>query len=279
MESPNSIESIGITSKGTNGLADEISLKSARIFEKAGLTVHLIAPLRNKQFLTLDSLADLARAQIDLVAVVGGDGTILKTARQIKGRIPIVGINVGGRGILAEISPSEVDKATRMIKDRQFQIQKRTRIFARTESESYPPVLNEVYVDKVRRIRTPRFSISTPDLVQNGYELKLRMDGVIVSTPTGSTGHSYSFRSTIVYEELEALLVTPIAPISHAPSIVLPMTEINITSNDDSSLLLDGQIDFKVTADSLIRISKHKVPSLFLRFGTSILGQMKRIGF
>ena len=179
MESPNSIESIGITSKGTNGLADEISLKSARIFEKAGLTVHLIAPLRNKQFLTLDSLADLARAQIDLVAVVGGDGTILKTARQIKGRIPIVGINVGGRGILAEISPSEVDKATRMIKDRQFQIQKRTRIFARTESESYPPVLNEVYVDKVRRIRTPRFSISTPDLVQNGYELKLRMDGVI----------------------------------------------------------------------------------------------------
>lgn len=107
MESPNSIESIGITSKGTNGLADEISLKSARIFEKAGLTVHLIAPLRNKQFLTLDSLADLARAQIDLVAVVGGDGTILKTARQIKGRIPIVGINVGGRGILAEISPSD----------------------------------------------------------------------------------------------------------------------------------------------------------------------------
>ncbi len=279
MESPNSIESIGITSKGTNGLADEISLKSARIFEKAGLTVHLIAPLRNKQFLSLDSLADLARAQIDLVTVVGGDGTILKTARQIKGRIPILGINVGGRGILAEISPSEVEKATRMIKNRQFQIQKRTRIFARTESESYPPVLNEVYVDKVRRIRTPTFSISTPDLIQNGYELKLRMDGVIVSTPTGSTGHSYSFRSTIVYEELHALLVTPIAPISHAPSMVLPMTEINITSNDDSSLLLDGQIDFKVTADSLIRISKHKVPSLFLRFGTSILGQMKRIGF
>jgi len=279
MESPNSIESIGITSKGTNGLADEISLKSARIFERAGLTVHLIAPLRNKQFLILDSLADLARAQIDLVVVVGGDGTILKTARQIKGRIPILGINVGGRGILAEISPSGVEKATRMIKNTQFQIQKRTRIFARTESESYPPVLNEVYVDKVRRIRTPTFSISTPDLVQNGYELKLRMDGVIVSTPTGSTGHSYSFRSTIVYEELEALLVTPIAPISHAPSMVLPMTEINITSNDDSLLLLDGQIDFKVTANSLIRISKHKVPSLFLRFGTSILGQMRRIGF
>ena len=279
MERPNSVESIGIISKGTSGFADEISLKSARIFEKAGLTVHLIAPLRNKQFLSLDSLADLARAQIDLVTVVGGDGTILKTARQIKGRIPILGINVGGRGILAEISPSEVEKATRMIKNRQFQIQKRTRIFARTESESYPPVLNEVYVDKVRRIRTPTFSISTPDLIQNGYELKLRMDGVIVSTPTGSTGHSYSFRSTIVYEELHALLVTPIAPISHAPSMVLPMTEINITSNDDSSLLLDGQIDFKVTADSLIRISKHKVPSLFLRFGTSILGQMKRIGF
>lgn len=279
MERPNSIESIGMISKGTNGLADEISLKSARIFEKAGLTVHLIAPLRNKQFATIDSLADLPRAQIDLVTVVGGDGTILKTARQIKGRIPILGINVGGRGMLAEISPSEVEKATTMIKRRQYQIQKRTRIFARTESESYPPVLNEIYVDKVKRIRTPTFSLSTPDLNQNGYELKLRMDGVIISTPTGSTGHSYSFRSTIVYEELEALLLTPIAPISHAPSMVLPMTEINITSNDDSSLILDGQLDFKVTADSLIRIGKHKVPSLFLRFGKSILGQMKRIGF
>ncbi len=279
MQDLKSIESIGIISKGTHGLADEISLKSARIFEKAGLTIQLIAPLRNKQFPTIDSLGELRRAQIDLVTVVGGDGTILKTARQIGGRTPILGINVGGRGILAEISPSEVEKATRMIKSRQYRIQKRTRIFAKTESRSYPPVLNEIYVDKVRKIRTPTFSISTPDLSQSDDQLKLRMDGVIVSTPTGSTGHSYSFRSTIVYEELEVLLLTPIAPISHAPSIVLPMTEISITSNDDSSLLLDGQIDFKVKANNPIRIGRHKDPTLFLRFGKSILGQMKRIGF
>ena len=279
MEHPNSLESVGIIAKGANGLADKISIKSARIFEKAGLTVQLIAPLRSRQFPTIDSLGDLDGRQIDLIAVVGGDGTILKTARQIRGRTPILGINVGGRGILAEIGPSEVEKATRSMKNNQYLIQRRRRIFARTESQIYPPVLNEIYVDKTTRVRTPTFTISPHDSNPIGSEVKLRMDGVMISTPTGSTGHSYSFRSTIVYEGLEALLVTPIAPISRAPSMVLPMTEIQITSSDDSSILLDGQLDFKVKADTSIRIGKHRVPTSFIRFKKSVLGQMKRLGF
>ncbi len=279
MQVPDSISSVGIIAKGTDGLADQIAIKSARLFEKAGIAVQLIGPLRNRQFPTLDSLAELSHARIDLVAVVGGDGTILKTARQLMGRTPIIGINAGGKGILAEIGPSEVEGAIKMIKSMQYQIQKRTRIYARTEYQSYPPVLNEIYVDKVTRMRTPTFTISTTDSDQSGDRLELRMDGLMVSTPTGSTGHSYSFRSTILYDELETLLVTPIAPISRAPSIVLPMTEITISSNDDSTLLLDGQIMFKVSADNPIKIGKYKVPTSFLRFGKSMLRQMKRIGF
>ena len=74
------------------------------------------------------------------------------------------------------------------------------------------------------------------------------MDGLIISTPTGSTGHAFSLGSSILNENLSALMLTPIAPISRIPPFALPLMNVSVIPNDDAYIIVDGQVEFQIKA-------------------------------
>ena len=268
------ISSACIVSKGTKEI-DSVAIEFAGKLKAKKIEPYLVEPLRSSKFRSLDSFASISIARTDLVAVFGGDGTIIKTIRNIRDSIPILGINMGGRGLLAEAEPGIADETVKKIIDGKYFLDRRIRLQARVGSKKLPPALNEVYIDRLTNLRAPTYKIA----IDGGPAIVQRMDGVMVSTPTGSTGHSLSLCSTIVTEGMDAFLLTPVAPVFRMPPIVIPPHNVNIESTDNSNILIDGQLDFPFRAGNKITISKYARDALFVRFAPSPFRQLKKLGF
>ncbi len=105
------------------------------------------------------------------------------------------------------------------------------------------------------------------------------MDGLVISTPTGSTGHSLSNGGPIIHENLECLLVTPIASVNRLPPFVIPIEELNILVNYDVNLVVDGQNSFKISKDQRMTVIKYEHDGIFLRFNKNKLRQLTKLGY
>ena len=105
------------------------------------------------------------------------------------------------------------------------------------------------------------------------------MDGIIISTPTGSTGHSYSVGGSVLYEELDVLLLTPMSSVNRMPSLIFPDEPIEIRNNFESKIVVDGQNIFEVKAEENINISRYEYDAVFVRFKTRGLRQLEKLGF
>jgi len=264
-----------VVSKGSTEKIDKVALKVSGILKHNKIEPYLLKPLANDNFESLDSFAHVSKAKIDIAIVVGGDGTILKTVRNIANNIPVFGINMGGRGLLAEVTPQDAEKAIESIAKGRYTLDKRMRMVAKVKRKVLPPALNEIYIDRLTKLRAPTYKIA----VDQETPLSQRMDGVIVSTPTGSTGHALSYDSSVIHENMEAMMLTPVEPISRMPYIVLPPSQITIESTDNSSVLIDGQLDFPFRAGNRIVISKYNRDAFFIRFASPPLRQLKRLGY
>ena len=272
---PKRIRTACVVSKGNNADIDRIAVKVSGILKQRRIEPYLLKPLAGSSFESLDSFASVSKAEIDIIVVVGGDGTILKTVRNLAKSIPILGINMGGRGLLAEVSPQNAEEGIKNIAKGKYRLDKRMRIVAKVARKVLPPALNEIYIDRLTKLRAPTYKIA----VDREHQISQRMDGVIVSTPTGSTGHTLSFGSSVIHEDVEAMMLTPVAPISRMPSIVLPPSQITIESTDNSSVLIDGQLDFPFRAGNKVVVSKYSKDAFFIRFASSPLRQLKRLGY
>ena len=105
------------------------------------------------------------------------------------------------------------------------------------------------------------------------------MDGVIISTPSGSTGHSYSLGGPILHESLDVLIITPVAPVNKLPSLVVPDEKIEILSSHDSTIIMDAQVIKPARNDDIITIRKYKKHAVFVRIKKRGLRQMSKLGF
>ena len=105
------------------------------------------------------------------------------------------------------------------------------------------------------------------------------MDGVIVSTPSGSTGHSYSLGGPILHESLDVLIITPVAPVNRLPSLVVPDEKIEIVNSHDSNIIMDAQVVKPARYDDVITIRKYKKHAVFVRVKKRGLRQMSKLGF
>jgi len=112
-----------------------------------------------------------------------------------------------------------------------------------------------------------------------GDEIKQRMDGIVISTPTGSTGHSFSVGGPVLHEGLSCLSLTPIASVNRMPHIVIPLEEILIRSTHECHMILDGQEMFKVHADDTINILRCSDDAIFLRLHKKGMRQLAKLGF
>ncbi|MBH59000.1 MAG: hypothetical protein CMO19_01100 [Thaumarchaeota archaeon] len=265
------IRSFGVISKDSDNTARKTALNIAKTLHNSGFNIKLISPLTS----TYPSISiDDKNLDVDCIISVGGDGTILKASRLLSKQIPILGIHKGGRGILTELKPKDLPILIDQINDNNYFIDRRKRISVSSKSNKQIKSLNEVYVERSEKLRAITYEINLDRTI-----IKNRMDGLIVSTPTGSTGHSMSLGSSMLSEDLPALLITPIAPISRVPPIAIPVSDFSIIAHSDTKIIIDGQVEFNVPSMEKILINTKVPDTLFIRFSDSTLRQLTSLGF
>ena len=215
---------------------------------------------------------DVKKMNPDYIVSVGGDGTLLWVIRSMDDETPVLAVNVGGRGILSEISPNNIKESIKKLRENQYLIDSRNRISVSVNGKTLPPALNEVYVNRISQTRT-----STYTMTIGGYKVKQRMDGLMVSTSTGSTGHSLSFGGPYIHPDSAVFLVLMVGSIDRLPPIVLPTKPIEVISDHDSSITVDGQEEILVKASEQIVITKHNRDARFVRFENKGFQQLEKI--
>ena len=266
---------MAVVSKFGSKEAEEAAKKVAKKLLAKRAKVFTIAPVivdGSKQIESTDQLQD---EKLDLAVTLGGDGTTLRTFRNLANETPILTINVGGnRGILSEITLDHVDTAIDQIISDKIWLDKRTRVVASCNNEEFPPALNEIYINRQNLTKTSEYEIN----FQND-RVKQKMDGVIVSTPSGSTGHSLSLGGPILHESLDVLIITPVAPVHRLPSIVVPDEKIEIICSHDCNIVMDAQVIKSAGFGETITIKKYKKQAIFVRLRKRGLRQMSKLGF
>jgi len=238
-------------------------------------TVFTISPIKVEGAKQMDTLEELKKEKLDLVITLGGDGTTLRVFRNLENETPILTINVGGnRGILSEITIDEIDDAIEQILKNNFFLDKRTRVVASCGGKEFPPALNEIYITRTNLTKTAEIKIKFQD-----DTVKQKMDGVIIATPSGSTGHSFSLGGPILHESLDVLIITPVAPVYRLASMVVPDEKIEIICSHDCNIAMDAQVVKAVGYEEPIIIRKYKNHAVFLRLKKRGLRQMSKLGF
>jgi len=205
--------------------------------------------------------AELAR-QVDLMLVLGGDGTMIATARMVGDtEVPVIGVNYGGLGYLAEFRIEELFSALEAILAGDYKLQPRLMLAVELhrgeELITRSRVLNDVVVNKSALARIIEIEAYLNEQFVNSF----RADGLIVSTPTGSTAYNLSAGGPIIYPSMNAVVITPICPftLSNRP-IVVPddsLIEVRLmTDKEEVALTLDGQVGFPMQVGDRITICK-----------------------
>ncbi len=196
----------------------------------------------------------------DVLVAFGGDGTILAAARSVGSRgTPILGINLGKLGFLAEVAPDEIQEAIGDILNKKFYVE--DRLVLEATSPNIPRrvfhAVNDIVVDKSRSSRV----IDIEMHVDGAYAVTYRGDGLIVSTPTGSTAYALSNGGPIVTPASPVIGITPISPhtLSGRPIIVPDTSSIRIIVQADSDEVLisaDGQMESFLRPPIEVRVRK-----------------------
>jgi len=183
----------------------------------------------------------------DLLIVLGGDGTLLSVAREAGARrVPILGVNLGTLGFMAEISREEMFAALERVLDGSMRVQERMRLDVRAlrgdEEMARYLALNDAVVANSNFARLVHLATRVDDMEVTEYHA----DGLIVCTPTGSTAYSLSAGGPILDPRLEALILTPISPhtLTHRPVVLPPTSRVEVRAlprGGEMRLSVDGQ--------------------------------------
>ena len=268
------ILNVAIVTKIGSKEAEAAAVKVARLLNRSKVKTYAILPLKTENSVSV-SPDELNDVKLDLVFAIGGDGTTLRAFRIVPGKAPLFSINSGGhRGILSEADSGMIDESVAAILVGKYFYDSRIRIQAAAGKKVFPPVLNDILVTRINLTRTPLVSIRVM-----GDEIKQRMDGIVVSTPTGSTGHSFSIGGPVLHEGMSSLILSPLASVNRMPQLVIPIEEITIQSTYESHLIVDGQEAFRVEAGESIRISRYPGDAVFLRLQKKGMRQLSKLGF
>jgi NAD+ kinase len=277
------IKRVGLIGNSEKASSASYLAKAARLLTQAGRTVYCDAHTANLIRLpgtVCRNPAELAEA-VDMILVFGGDGTMLRLAREIAGsQTPILGINIGGLGFLTAVSSSGLARALRQIWNGQFKFEPRALIEASIRCDGKPirqTALNDFVINRgiVSRLIELEVSVDGAPLTQ------YRCDGLIISSPTGSTAYSLAAGGSVVHPTAEVFQLTPIcAHTLSNRSLVLPLnSEISVkVLNPKPSTLLsaDGELvtDLTTGDEVIVRRSKKTVRLMHLE-GTSFFETLR----
>lgn len=203
-------------------------------------------------------------ASVDMIIVLGGDGTMIATSRMMGDYdVPVLGINYGTLGYLAEFRVEEMYEALESILTGDFRVDTRVRLavdlYRGEEMLMHSRALNDVVINKSALARIIEIEARMDGHLISGF----RADGLIVSTPTGSTAYNLSAGGPVVYPSMNALVITPICPftLSDRP-IVVPddaLIELRLrTPKEEVVLTLDGQVGVPIEPEHRVLIRKSR---------------------
>ena len=207
--------------------------------------------------------ASALAGQADLLLVFGGDGTMLRVAREIAGsQTPILGINLGGLGFLTAVSSANLSRALQHVWKGRFNFELRALIEARAQCRGkivQQSALNDLVISRGIPSRLIELRVSVDDEPLTRY----RCDGLIISSPTGSTAYSLAAGGAVVFPTAEVLQLTPICPHTLSNrSLVLPLTSricVNVINSKPTTLLsADGQVVTELSAGDRITVCRSR---------------------
>ena len=255
--------SIGIAYKNNHEPARLEKEKLQKWLEAKGVKVYSEEMSPKGQMDELSENSSITHNQTKCLIVLGGDGTMLGAARKV-GRhgVPILGVNLGGLGFLTSIPLNKLYPCIEMILQNRLEIEERLMLETKVIREGVEvcefPTLNDVVINKGALARI----IDLDVYINNKFLTTFRADGLIISTPTGSTGYNLAAGGPILYPTISNVVVTPICPftLTNRPLILPDSVTVSIMMKKESeekvSLTFDGQVGFELLHKDKIIISK-----------------------
>lgn len=249
-----SVESVGVVSYYVrdSGYTARSEAEDRRVSESTGTVEEVVEHLRDRGVdcvLNEESAKELGEDgvavsdmldSVDLVLTVGGDGTVLRACGAMEEPVPLLGVNTGRVGFLADVEPEDAVESIDGVLDG-FDVERRSRISVEVNGEPLPPALNETVIVTSRPAKIMAF-----DVYHDGDEVEsMRSDGVVVATPTGSTAYSMSAGGPLVDPRVAGKLVVPLAPfrINVAPWVLGMDGETTVVPTrieKNASVVVDG---------------------------------------
>ena len=252
-EQLNSVKTAGVILRPSSPELKETYLEIKNLFEKSGIQIFLEDNSAN--MICLDGLPlDELCQKVDFLISVGGDGTLLSVVRKsFKHDKAVLGINLGTLGFLTDISMQELAKFIKDLKNNKYKIDSRMMIQGTANLNNFV-AFNDIVISRKSISSMIKIAAKIDGKHFNSYY----GDGVIVSTPTGSTAYNLSVGGPIVYPLTEAFIVTPVAPhsLTQRP-LVMPANfeiEFKIIDNQGAVVIVDGQDIYEVDQNQTIKI-------------------------
>lgn len=220
------------------------------------------------------TLSDL-NALADIVVTIGGDGTIIKALQAVEK--PIFAINSGGMGFLSEVESKYALEGLQRVVDGKYTIEERAKLKILVNDERLPDAANEMTLQTARIAKIMYFQLFVEDELLD----TMGADGVIISTPTGSTSYSLSVGGPIMDPSVNAMVVAPLAPfrLSARPWVVPLQKKIRVKvlpKSKETRLVVDGDHACEVSTKDCIVVTGSEKKACFIRFGESFY-QMVRL--
>ncbi|MCA1796284.1 MAG: NAD(+)/NADH kinase [Desulfuromonadaceae bacterium] len=271
---------IGLYAKRTNPdaikVAEDLCLwlqeKQIEVWieEELGADIHAANP----RIAFTSANADDIPAEVEVIVVLGGDGTLISVARSIGARgVPILGVNLGSLGFLTEITLEELYSQLEMVIAGNFSISERIRLECHIKRDgdnvAEYDVLNDVVINKGALARIIDIEI----WVGRDYLTTFKADGLIISSPTGSTGYNMAAGGPIVYPGVNCLMITPICPhmLTNRPIIVSDRSVITVRMRFDNERVFctaDGQVGMALQGHDVLEIKQAQVGTSLIKSAT-----------
>ena len=219
----------------------------------------------------------LERMEIELLVTLGGDGTVLKAAKEmLKPKTPILAVNMGRRGYLTEVEPSEFEAAFTKWEKGDYELEQQWKLSVIHQNRLLGEALNEALL-----LPTIPAKMLNLNLAFRGKRVfQARADGIIVSTPTGSTAHSFSAGGPVLETSMDSVSLTLIAPLQPVKSIVVPVkagVQLRVVEPGPSAnLVIDGRFEREIRIGQSLSFRKSGNSTFFVRFGDSFLQRSLR---
>jgi len=257
---------VGLLFRPGHNEAEELSGRLERVLREHGARVWR-GPANDG-----GELAEVA-SELDVVVTLGGDGTIVRALHSVACRgVPILGVNLGRLGFLAEVEPRDALALVPKVVAGEYSVEERmmlhTELRRGGETIASAEAINDVVLGRGRGIRSVQIALD----VDGHHVMTQTADGIIVSSPTGSTAYCLSAGGPILAPGLKCLALTPIAAhLAVARSIVVPSdvcTRLTLVKGRDATFTVDGRLDAEVCVGDEVLATESQMTARFVRFGS-----------